>query len=94
LSDACNALQTEYTNYKNAGCPTGLQQFGRINISPDSLAAEDIFVGQTIYAKLNCDNATSNYYLLTSPLTCTGTSFNLYRIVSGTVTEVSGCTIT
>ena len=94
LSDSCNALQSEYTNYQNAGCPGGLQQSGKIHISPDSLAPEDIFVGQTIYEKLNCNDGTGSYFRFTSSLTCSGTSFNLYRIVSGIVTEVSGCTIT
>ena len=94
LSDACNALQSGYTDYQNAGCPSGLSNGGLIHISPDSLSSGDIFVGQTIYEKLNCNAGTSTLYLFTSPLTCAGTSFNLYRVVSGTVTEISGCTIT
>jgi hypothetical protein len=55
-------------------------------------------VGQTIY-NFNCTPFTGGFYFINSGygpggFACTGVTFTLYRVSAGTVTEISGCTIT
>jgi hypothetical protein len=98
ISAFCENVQTQYTIFVNSGCTGEETILGFTAKSPDPLNVNDIYVGQTIY-NFNCTTFTGNFFLINSGFggggfECTGLTFTLYRAVSGTVTEISGCTIT
>jgi hypothetical protein len=94
----CNDLQTQYDLFQAGGCTGTAVRNGENFISPDSLLETEIFIGQTIYRKNNCSPYNGGLFLITSgdtsPYSCVSVSFNLYQVINGTVTDISGCTVT